>query len=270
MNDNLLASIKNWFEQHSGTITAFSGGIDSALVLYLSRKYLGHDKAIGVISKSESLKNKDYLLATDFAQKNDIKLETIYTRELADANYNTNPANRCYFCKTHLYKALENTKTKYPDYTVLNGTNTDDFSDYRPGMKAAEENQIRSPLADLNLGKDDIRSLAKYFGIPFWDKPASPCLSSRIPYGEEVTSGKLSQIEKAEDILNDFGFLNVRIRHHGKSCRIEVPLDELGSLRKNFARIVPLIKAVGFQECSIEDDGLISGKLNKVLNLRHG
>lgn len=270
MNDKLLASLKNWFVQHTGTITAFSGGIDSALVLYLSRKFLGRDRAIGVISNSESLKNKDYLLAIDFAKENDIKLETIYTNELADTNYNTNPANRCYFCKAHLYKALEKTKTRYPDYTILNGTNKDDFSDYRPGMKAANENQVKSPLADLNLGKDDIRSLAKIFGIPFWDKPASPCLSSRIPYGKKVTEGKLDQIEKAEDIMNNFGFENVRIRHYGKSCRIEVPLDELSSLRKRFPQILPLIKEVGFEECIIEKDGLISGKLNKVLNLDHG
>lgn len=270
MDHKLVEAIKNWFELQKGTITAFSGGIDSALVLYLSRMYLDRDKAIGVISNSESLKNKDYRLAIDFAKENDIKLETIYTNELADTNYNTNPANRCYFCKSHLYKALEKVKMKYPDYTILNGTNKDDFSDYRPGMIAADENQIRSPLADLNLGKDDIRSLAKYFGIKFWDKPSSPCLSSRIPYGARVTANKLAQIENAEDVLNDFGFNNVRIRHYGRSCKIEVPLDEIDHLRKLSTKIIPLIKAVGFQECIIEEDGLISGKLNSMLNLQNG
>ena len=270
MDDRLMTAIENWFKPISGTITAFSGGIDSALVLYLSRKYLGRTKAIGVISKSESLKNKDYQLALDFAQKNDIQLETIYTNELADENYNTNPINRCYFCKTHLYKALDKIKEKYPGYAVLNGTNKDDFADYRPGLKAADENEVKSPLADLKLDKDDVRRLAKQYGIPFWDKPASPCLSSRIPYGNKVTALKLSQIEEAEGILNGFGFRNVRVRHYNTSCKIEVPLNELDQLRQLSPKIIPLVKEIGFEECTIDVEGLVSGKLNKVLNLHHG
>jgi len=267
MYDRELEDIQNWFAPLPGTITAFSGGIDSALVLFLSRKYLGRERAIGVISNSESLKNKDYLLAVDFASKNDIKLETIHTGELADTNYNSNPANRCYFCKTHLYRALDKMKIKYPDYIVLNGTNKDDFSDYRPGLIAADEHQVRSPLADLKLGKDDIRHLAKYFEIPFWNKPASPCLSSRIPYGNKVTADKLARIEKAEGILNDVGFNSVRVRHYGKSCRIEVPLPELERLKHLSTHIIPLILDVGFSECMIEEEGLVSGKLNRALNV---
>lgn len=270
MDEKLIIGLKNWFAPLPGTLTAFSGGIDSALVLFLSRKFLGRERGIGVISNSESLKDKDYLLALDFAGKNDIKLETIHTQELADANYNSNPANRCYFCKTHLYRDMEKMKLKYPGYIVLNGTNKDDFSDYRPGLIAADEHQVRSPLADLDLGKDDIRRLAKHFGIPFWNKPASPCLSSRIPYGNKVTKDKLDQIQKAEGILNDFGFNNVRVRHYEKSCRIEVPLNELESLKRISTFIVPLILEVGFQECVIEEKGLVSGNLNKALTMGHG
>jgi len=267
MNQELITKIENWFKECTGTITAFSGGIDSALVLFLSRKYLGRENAIGVISNSESLKDKDYQLAIDFACKNDIQLETIYTNELSDSNYFTNPANRCYFCKTHLYDALTKIKQKYPEYTILNGTNTDDFSDYRPGMQAADENEVKSPLADLGLGKVEIRNLAKHLGIPFWSKPASPCLSSRIPYGKKVTAHKLEQIEKAEGILNDFGFTNVRVRHYNTSCTIEVPLPEMKSLKKSLDKILPIIKNIGFENCTIEEEGLISGKLNKALNL---
>lgn len=270
MNKELITKIENWFNQCPGTITAFSGGIDSALVLFLSRKYLGRERTLGVISNSESLKDKDYQLALDFAYKNDIKLETVYTKELSDPNYSTNPGNRCYFCKTHLYDAVDKIKTRHPEYTVLNGTNKDDFSDYRPGMKAADENGVKSPLADLGIGKVEIRELAKYFGIPFWNKPASPCLSSRIPYGNKVTANKLAQIEKAEGILNDFGFNNVRARHFDTSCVIEVPLSELDRLRTYSLEIFPKIENIGFETCTIEEDGLISGKLNQALRVKNG
>lgn len=270
MNEDLVLEIKKWFESFQGTIIAFSGGIDSALVMFLSRKFLGKEKTIGVISNSESLKDKDYQLALDFAEKNDIYLETIYTKELSDNNYNTNPSNRCYFCKTHLYDAIDHVKKKYPGYIVLNGTNKDDFSDYRPGMKAADENGVRSPLADLGIGKTEIRQLAKQFGIPFWDKPASPCLSSRIPYGDSITVNKLEQIEKAEGYLNDFGFKNVRVRHFGNACKIEVPVGEIGLLKGYFTKIENKMKDLGFDSCILDEGGLISGKLNAVLNLDHG
>ncbi|MEN8187354.1 MAG: ATP-dependent sacrificial sulfur transferase LarE [Bacteroidota bacterium] len=269
MNKTLTKKIKDYFLQFDGTITAFSGGIDSALVLFLSRKFLGKDKSVGVISNSESLKNKDYQLALDFVKDFDIHLETIYTEELNDTNYNTNPANRCYFCKTHLYNTISSVKEKYPYFTVLNGTNQDDFGDYRPGLQAAEENSVRSPLADLGFGKKEIRELAKYYGIPFWNKPASPCLSSRVPYGNKITSAKLSQIEKAEAILNNFGFEDVRVRHYGTLCKIEVPLPRIDELMGYLDDIRSDFKEIGFTECVIAEIGLVSGNLNKALNLSH-
>ncbi len=270
MNKELIQRLEKWFKNHQGTIIAFSGGIDSALVLYLSRKFLGKERTVGVISNSESLKNKDYLLAVDFAKRNDIRLETIYTHELKDKNYNANPSNRCYVCKTHLYHTIDLVKERYPDFTVLNGTNNDDYTDYRPGLQAADENLVRSPLAELGIGKSEIRSLAKEFGIPFWNKPASPCLSSRIPYGALITAKKLKQIEKAEEYLNVFGFQNVRVRHYGKSCKIEVPVEDLPLLKDHFKQIERQIKTLGFTSCIIDDEGFISGKMNFALNLTDG
>lgn len=267
VNKQLIAELKCWFEQFPGTVTAFSGGIDSALVLFLSRKFLGRDNAIGVISNSESLKGKDYELALDFARKNDIVLETIKTEELIDENYNSNPSNRCYFCKSHLYDALSKVKVSYPGFIVLNGTNKDDFKDYRPGLKAADENEVRSPLADLGVTKVEVRELAKYFGIPFWNKPASPCLSSRVPYGENITKNKLAQIEKVEEILNEFGFEDVRVRHYGEECKIEVPIERLEHLKDVFKVVLPEIQKTGFKSCVIDNEGLVSGKLNKYLVL---
>jgi len=269
MDQKLITKLNNWFVQFEGTITAFSGGIDSALVLLLSRKYLGRKRAIGVISNSESLKDKDYQLAIAFAKENDIQLETVFTEELADPNYNENPANRCYFCKTHLYTKLDRVKKKYPNFNVLNGTNKDDLGDYRPGLIAAKEHDIRSPLAELGLCKSDIRTLANYFNIPFWDKPASPCLSSRIPYGSKVSIKKLGQIEKAESVLNKFGFNEVRVRHYESTCKIEVPQKQLNLLKEYTDEIFPLLKEIGFKTCSIDEEGLISGKLNNALKLNN-
>ncbi len=260
----------NWFEEQQGVITAFSGGVDSALVLYLARKILGKEKTIGVISKSESLKSKDYEIAVDFARQFDIELKTIHTNEFADSNYVANTNLRCYFCKTHLYDELQIVRTQFPDFTIVNGSNADDKSDYRPGEQAAIEKEIRSPLAECDITKEEIRTLAKKYKLPVWNKPASPCLSSRIPYGNEINVGKLKQIEQAEEILNSFGFEEVRVRHYGASCRIEVLFEKIPLLKKNFHEISGLINEhAGFQYCILDEEGLVSGKLNRVLNVTY-
>ena len=264
-----LEKIAALFKQYGGTITAFSGGVDSALVLYLSRKYLGKNNTIGVISASESLKEQDYLIASKFCETHDIKLITIKTNELKDKNYSANPANRCYICKSYLYKALEEVKKQYLDFEVLNGTNADDLGDFRPGIEAGKENNIKSPLVELGIGKKEIRKMAKDFGLEVWNKPASPCLSSRIPYGNKVTAAKLIQIEEAEKILNNYGFYEVRARHYGNNCKIEVPLKRLDELTAKFLEIETELLALGFATCSIDESGFESGKLNKALALKH-
>ncbi len=171
---------------------AFSGGIDSTLVLFLARKFQGKGNAVGVISNSESLKKKDFELAQTICNQFDINLEVIKTNELADERYNMNPVNRCFFCKEHLYSDLSAVKEKYPDFDVLNGTNFDDFGDYRPGLQAAANHEILSPMADCKITKTELRQMALYFDLPNWDKPASPCLSSRIPYNHVITHQKTS------------------------------------------------------------------------------
>ncbi|NND34586.1 MAG: ATP-dependent sacrificial sulfur transferase LarE [Saprospiraceae bacterium] len=259
-----IDALKEWFENHPGTITAFSGGIDSALVLFLSHHFLDN-RALGCISISPSLKRKDYAEAIEFCEKYGIHLEIIETREIEDANYLANPSNRCYYCKSHLYTDLTQVKKMYPGYSLLNGTNLDDFQDYRPGLKAATEHEILSPLADCHLTKEDVRALAKHFGLPNWNKPASPCLSSRVPYGEFITPYKLKQIEDAESILNDLGFDEVRVRHYGSEAKIEVPPSELDRLKSCQSEILDAFKAIGFETCRVDEEGLVSGKLNRVL-----
>ncbi|MCB0686907.1 MAG: ATP-dependent sacrificial sulfur transferase LarE [Saprospiraceae bacterium] len=263
-----LQQLEKWYQNFEGTITAFSGGIDSALVLYTSHLFLGN-RAVGCISISPSLKRKDYAEAIQFCEDYGIHLEIIETREIQDENYYSNPANRCYFCKSHLYTDLSQVQQKYPGYAILNGTNRDDFKDYRPGLQAAAEHAIQSPLVECNFTKADVRALAKFYGLPNWNKPASPCLSSRVPYGDFITPEKLKQIEVAEGILNSYGFVDVRVRHYGSEAKIEVPSNELHRLRSYQDEITKAFAEIGFSSCRIDDEGLVSGKLNRALNKAH-
>ncbi|MEI8112387.1 MAG: ATP-dependent sacrificial sulfur transferase LarE [Bacteroidia bacterium] len=262
-----LNSLEHWFGQRKGSIVAFSGGIDSTLVLYLARKFQGKENAIGVISNSESLKNKDFKLAQSFCEEFDIQLRVIKTNELADMRYSENPINRCFFCKDHLFHDLQELKKDYPGFEILSGTNYDDLGDYRPGIDAAQKNQVISPLVDCRLTKEEIREIARNFNLPNWNKPASPCLSSRIPYNQDVTLEKLRQIEAAEDLLNSYGFEDVRLRHYGTYGKIEVKREDLEKLLPIREKVISEIKKFGFEQIEIDEEGLVSGKMNRVLKL---
>ncbi|MFA9389690.1 MAG: ATP-dependent sacrificial sulfur transferase LarE [Prolixibacteraceae bacterium] len=263
-----LKQLEQWFHEQEGSIVAFSGGIDSTLVLFLARKFQGREKAIGVISNSESLKAKDFKLAQDFCVQFDIQLEVIKTNELEDERYNSNPIDRCFFCKDHLFADLTKICNKYPGFKVLSGTNFDDLGDYRPGINAAKKNEVLAPMVDCKISKEEIRVIAKYFELPNWDKPASPCLSSRIPYNQTVTLEKLKQIEAAEDLLNTYGFNDVRVRHYGTYGKIEVKKEDLEKLSLVKDEVVKKITALGFESCEIDTEGLVSGKLNRAIPSR--
>jgi len=263
-----LLKLEKWFKEQAGSIVAFSGGIDSSLLLFLARRWQGRKAAIGVISDSESLKRKDFQLAQSFSSQFDIILEVIETRELEDERYNQNPVDRCYFCKDHLYTDLQTISDLYPGFPVLNGTNADDYGDYRPGMKAAAEYEVHAPLADCGITKEEIREMARHFGLPNWNKPASPCLSSRIPYAHSITKKKLVEIEQAEDLLNSFGFEDVRVRHYGDHGKIEVRREEVPRLMEMKASVIEKIREIGFPDVVIDEEGLVSGKLNRVLKTK--
>ena len=260
-----LHLLENWYRQRKGSLVAFSGGIDSTLVLFLSRKFQGRDCAIGVISISESLKNKDFNLAQSFCKEFEIQLRIIKTDELNDSNYNQNPINRCFFCKDHLFHDLQEMKKEYPGFEILSGTNYDDLGDYRPGIDAAQKNLVISPLVDCKVTKDEIREIARHFGLPNWNKPASPCLSSRIPYNQAVTFEKLKQIEAAEDLLNGHGFEDVRVRHFGTFGKIEVQKEDMEKLLSIKDKVLSEIKNLGFARVEIDEEGLVSGKMNRVI-----
>lgn len=262
----ILKKLQNEFLSYEKALVALSGGVDSCLVLYLGRQILGKTKIVGVIAKSPSLKNKDYLIATDFCKEHDIVYNTIYTEELSNKNYSSNPIDRCYYCKSELYeKMYQLIEDKYNGYKIVNGNNFSDLGDYRPGLEASNEQNVKSPFISCNVLKEDIRYLAKYYKLSVWDKPASPCLSSRFPYGEEITSYKLSRVEKAEEIMNTFGFNEVRVRSYGDLAKLEVPKEKLLLLSESYAQIEDKIKSLGFSKCEIDEEGFLSGKLNRVI-----
>jgi uncharacterized protein len=266
VDDNLLA-LENWYKSRSKVLIALSGGVDSCLVAYTARKWLGKQNAIAVISNSASLKAKDLEDAKAFCSSYDIKLEIVDAKEINDPNYASNPIDRCYFCKTALYDELfKLVESKYKGYQILNGNNFSDFGDYRPGLKAADEHKVLSPLADTKFTKEDIRLVAKHFDIFVWDKPASPCLSSRFPYGESITIEKLRMVEEAENTLNDYGFEDVRVRYMNHNAKIEVPHNELDRLYPIMEEISMKFKLLGFREINVDVEGLISGKLNRAIN----
>jgi len=260
-----LDLLENWFGQRKGSLVAFSGGIDSTLVLFLSRKFQGRTGAVGVISNSESLKNKDFKLAQSFCNEFDIQLRVIKTDELSDIQYSQNPINRCFFCKDHLFHDLQEMKKEYPGFEILSGTNYDDLGDYRPGIDAAQKNLVVSPLVDCKVTKDEIREIARHFGLPNWNKPASPCLSSRIPYNQSVTLEKLKQIEAAEDLLNSYGFEDVRVRHFGTFGKIEVQKEDMEKLFSIKDQVIAEIESLGFGRVEIDEEGLVSGKMNRAI-----
>jgi uncharacterized protein len=260
-----LERLRSWFADCPGAVVALSGGVDSSLVAYLAFEALGPERCLAVISASASLKMKDLEEARAFCDGYGIPLRVIATEELLDPNYFNNPSNRCYFCKQTLYGDLEQIVAERAPAWMLNGTNADDAFDYRPGLQAASEFAVRSPLAECGLTKEDIREVSSELGLACWDKPASPCLSSRIPYGERVTFDKLRRIEAAENLLNELGFPICRVRHAGDTARIEVPPDLIAACLARETELEAKLSALGFAGVEIDREGFVSGKLNRVL-----
>ncbi|HEX7929042.1 MAG TPA: ATP-dependent sacrificial sulfur transferase LarE, partial [bacterium] len=216
------AALTAWMGGFASAITAFSGGVDSSLVAYVAHQVLGA-KALAVTSRSESLTRDDYDLTRRLAAEWGMAYRAIKTAEIDNPNYRANPTNRCYFCKSTLYGDLETVAKAEGFAVILNGTNRDDLGDHRPGLQAAKEFEVRSPLAELAFTKADIRALAAHLGLQNAEKPQAACLSSRVPYGFAISIPVLNQIEQAEKLLKDLGFAQLRVRHHDTVARIEVP-----------------------------------------------
>lgn len=261
----LLASLRKL----ESCAVAFSGGVDSAVVAKAAALALG-SRAVAVTAVSPSLATEERELARTLARQIGIRHVELPTAELASPAYVQNAPDRCYHCKTELYTKLGQHLAELGVAAIVNGANADDLGDWRPGMRAAAEHQVHSPLAECGIGKARVRELARYWGLPVWDKPASPCLASRIAYGEEVTPQRLGMIEAAERFLAQRGLGPLRVRYHrGDLARIEVPLEMLPRLCEPALReeVCRELARLGFKFITLDLAGFRSGSLNQLLNL---
>ncbi len=248
---------------------AFSAGVDSSLVAKAAVLALG-ERAVAVTGKSPSLASAELAAAEQVAQQIGIRHVVIETREFQQSAYLQNAPDRCYHCKTELYSQLGNLREQLGVAVMVNGTNADDVGDYRPGLQAADEHEVRSPLVECGFTKEDVRRLAAKWELSVWDKPASPCLSSRVAYGEEVTPARLAMIEQAEAFLKQRGLENVRVRYHrGDLARIEVPLTAVERLVEPGLRteLLTRLTALGFRFVTLDLAGFRSGSLNALVPL---
>jgi pyridinium-3,5-biscarboxylic acid mononucleotide sulfurtransferase len=263
-----LMQLRNLFGEMDRALIAYSGGIDSTLVAKIAYDVLG-DRALAVTAKSPSLLPEELADAIEQAATIGIAHQVVETHELDNPNYASNPVNRCYFCKSELHDTLKPIALKFGYPFVIDGVNADDLQDYRPGIQAARERGVRSPLAELGVTKLEVREIAKSIGLPWWNKPAQPCLSSRFPYGEEITIPKLNRVGRAEIYLRRLGYDRVRVRSTGDTAKIELPAELIQQFiaTNNLAELVSVFQSFGFIYVTLDLEGYRSGKLNQVLPL---
>lgn len=247
-------------------LVAFSGGVDSSYVALIATEELGA-RALCVTGESASLAEHQRAQVAELSAQFGFHQETIRTEELDDANYQANAPNRCYFCKTELYGKLAPLAVERGLAFVVDGSTTDDLGDYRPGRAAATEHQVRSPLIEVGMSKSEVRELSRRAGLPTWDKPASPCLSSRIAYGTPVTIERLSTVDRGEEIMREMGFREFRVRHHDQLVRLEVAPAELERAlqREVVDQLAQKFRALGFRYVTLDLHGFRTGAMNEIL-----
>jgi uncharacterized protein len=266
MLEQKLKQLKTIFAEMERALIAYSGGVDSTLVAKIAYDVLG-DRALAITAVSPSLLPEELEDARIQAATIGIPHEVIETHEMNNPNYTSNPVNRCYFCKSELHDTLKPLALKRGYPYVVDGVNADDLRDYRPGIQAAKERGVRSPLAEVGVTKAEVRQLSKQLGLPWWDKPAQPCLRSRFPYGEEITLSKLQRVGRAEIYLRRLGYSNLRVRSEGDTAKIELPPEQIKEfvLTTDLTALVSTFQKFGFIYVTLDLEGYRSGKLNQVL-----
>ena len=270
--EQALDALRSRLAAYPAVVVAYSGGVDSALVAAIAAEQLG-ERALAVTGVSPALAPHLREEARLQAGWMGIRQQEIATAELNDPAYSSNPAERCYACKRELHGQLAALLAQLPHTAaqVLDGVNQDDLADHRPGIRAARERGVSSPLAELGIDKQAVRQISRALGFPWWDKPAQPCLASRFPYGEPISAARLERVAAAEDWLRQRGIAELRVRSHGEAARIELPADQLTRLLSDLqddalrGELVEAFQELGFSAVSLDLEGLVSGKLNREL-----